>query len=261
MSETILVDRDKAVVTLTLNRPEAYNALNLEIVDAFAEELTMLAVDESVRAVVVTGSGKAFCAGGDLKWASGFAEEASTSFHVLAARLHLAIIEIRRMYKPVIAAINGVAAGAGFSLALACDFRVMAKSAILRQAYTSNGLCIDGGGTFTLPRLVGMAKAMEIAAFDDVISADQAKAWGLATKVVDDGEALAEGQAMASVLAQRALHAFGATKELMTDSFSTSLETHLEHERKYLEECAKHADGKEGVRAFIEKRKPVYFAE
>jgi 2-(1,2-epoxy-1,2-dihydrophenyl)acetyl-CoA isomerase len=162
------------------------------------------------------------------------------------------------MKKPVVAAVNGVAAGGGFSLALACDFRVMEKSAILRQAYTSNGLCIDGGGTFTLPRLVGYARALEIAAFDAPISADQALSWGLVTKVVEDGQALVEATAMAQLLSRRALNSFAWTKKLITDSFNTSFEAQLELERAALEACADHPDGREGLTAFSEKRKPNY---
>jgi len=182
------------------------------------------------------------------------------AFHELAGHFHLAITEIRRMPKPVIAAVNGVAAGGGFSLALACDFRVMAKSAVLRQAYTSSGLCLDGGGTFNLPRLVGLARALEIAAFDQPIPAEQALAWGLATKVVDDGTALAAAIKMAEELAQKSLNAFGAAKELLTDSFDTSLETQIERERKALAACAEHPEGQEGLKAFSEKRKPRYGA-
>jgi len=151
-----------------------------------------------------------------------------------------------------------VAAGGGFSLALACDFRVMAESAVLRQAYTSNGLSIDGGGTFTLPRLVGMARALEIAAFDPPISAEQALAWGLVTKVVPDGEALGEAVKMAEEVKQGALQSFGFAKTLLTDSFDHSFEAHLELERAALRSCAAHPDGKEGVDAFVERRKPVF---
>jgi 2-(1,2-epoxy-1,2-dihydrophenyl)acetyl-CoA isomerase len=162
------------------------------------------------------------------------------------------------MRKPVIAAINGVAAGGGFSLALACDFRLMAKSAILRQAYTSSGLCIDGGGTFTLPRLVGLARALEIVAFDKPISSEQAMDWGLVTNVVEDGHALEEAMKMAHELAKISLHSFGWCKALLTDSFNTAFETHIERERLGLSTCAAHPDGQEGLRSFTEKRRPVF---
>jgi 2-(1,2-epoxy-1,2-dihydrophenyl)acetyl-CoA isomerase len=180
------------------------------------------------------------------------------AFHILAAQFHLAIVEIRRMKKPVVAAINGVAAGGGFSLALACDFRVMDESAVLNQAYTSAGLCIDGGGTFTLPRLVGVARALEIAAFDKPISASRAGEWGLVTTVVAEGQALAEAVVMAQDLAHRSLNSFAWTKKLITDSFNTPFEAQIEMERAALEACADHPDGREGLRAFSEKRKPRF---
>jgi 2-(1,2-epoxy-1,2-dihydrophenyl)acetyl-CoA isomerase len=162
------------------------------------------------------------------------------------------------MEKPVVAAINGIAAGGGFSLALACDFRVMGQSARLRQAYTSSGLSIDGGGSFTLPRLVGLARAMEIMAFDDPISSTRALEWGLVTKVVPDQEVLRETRNMLVDLTKTALHSFAWSKKLMTDSFNNTLETQLELERQGISACAAHPNGQEGIRAFIEKRKPSF---
>lgn len=258
MNTLIAVKQHKSIVEVALNRPEAYNAFNLEMITELAQCLTQLATDSSVRGIFITGKGKAFCAGGDLKWAVDFSEKAGTSFHTLASQLHLAITEIRRMKKPVVAAINGTAAGAGFSLALACDFRIMEKSAVLRQAYTSNGLSIDGGGTFTLPRIVGLARALEIAAFDNPISSKQALEWGLATTVVNDGASQEEAIDMLNQLAQGSLYSFGWSKRLLTDSFDNSFESHLEWEREGLSDCADHSDGQEGLKAFIEKRKPIF---
>jgi 2-(1,2-epoxy-1,2-dihydrophenyl)acetyl-CoA isomerase len=180
------------------------------------------------------------------------------AFHALAAAYHQAIVEIRRMPKPVVAAVNGLAAGGGFSMALACDFRVMAKSAVFRQAYTSNGLSVDGGGTYTLPRLVGLAKAMEIVAFDRPISAEQALAWGLVTEVVEDGQAVSRATVMVQEIARLPLSSFQASKKLLTDSLHTPFEHQLEKERELLAWCADHPNGQEGINAFLEKRKPVY---
>jgi len=258
MPEAVLLKREKEIAHLVLNRPEAFNAMNLELVEAFTHHLMGLAVDESVRAVVITGEGKAFCAGGDLKWALGYPQGPAASLHVLAGVLHQGILEVRGMAKPVIAAVNGVAAGAGFSLAIGCDFRVMARSASFRQAYTSNGLCIDGGGTFALPRLVGMARALEIAGFDAPISSDQALAWGLVTKIVGDGKVVEEATAMATQLVSRSLHSFGLSKRLFNESFHTPLEAQLESERAGIRACAAHPDGQEGMKAFSQKRKPVF---
>lgn len=134
----------------------------------------------------------------------------------------------------------------------------MAQSATLRQAYTSNGLCIDGGGTFTLPRLVGLARAMEIVGFDKPISSEQALGWGLVTKVVEDGRVLEEAWNMARDLAKGSLHSFGWCKELLTDSFHTAFETQIERERMGISRCGAHLDGQEGLKAFVEKRKPIF---
>ncbi len=143
-------------------------------------------------------------------------------------------------------------------MALACDFRVMEASAVLRQAYTINGLSIDGGGTFTLPRLVGLARAMEIAALDRPISAEQALSWGLITEVVENGQAVKRAIELIKEMESIPLSSFAACKKLITDSFNTSFETQLEKERETLSWCADHPNGREGIRAFLEKRKPVY---
>jgi 2-(1,2-epoxy-1,2-dihydrophenyl)acetyl-CoA isomerase len=258
MTEFIKVDKHGNIAEVALNRPETYNAFNLEMVAQLSDHLAALAKDHAVSGVVIVGRGKAFCAGGDLKYAIDSPDGAGAAFHRLAARFHSAVVEIRRMQKPVTAAIHGAAAGGGFSLALACDFRVIEKSARLIQAYTSNGLCIDGGGTFTLPRIVGLARAMEIAAFDQPIGAEQALQWGLVTQVAEDGKAFEEALAMVQKLARRSVHSFGLTKKLLTDAFSNSFEYQIEMERMGLCDCAEHADGQEGLKAFVEKRKPRF---
>ncbi|MGC9967057.1 MAG: enoyl-CoA hydratase-related protein [Syntrophobacteraceae bacterium] len=258
MGELVIVRKADSIATVLLNRPEAYNALNFELTEGLAGHLIDLAADSGVRAIIISGEGKAFCAGGDLKCAVSSPQGPSAALHKLAGLFHQAVLEIRRMPKPVIAAINGVAAGGGFSFALACDFRVMARSAVLRQAYTSNGLSMDGGGSFTLPRMIGMARALEVLAFDRPISSEQALAWGLVTRVVEDGTALDEAADMARGLAAGSLASFGWSKKLLTDSFDTSFETHIERERRGLCACAGSPEGAEGLRAFAEKRKPVF---
>ena len=258
MADPILTRRHGKILEVTLNRPEAYNALNLDMMNMLAEALSLATRDTSMTGVLITGKGKAFCAGGDLKWISQQKEEAGAVLHRLAPQFHLSVLEIRRMEKPVVAAINGIAAGGGFSLALACDFRVMGQGASLRQAYTSSGLSIDGGGSFALPRLVGLAHAMEIMAFDDPISSSQALEWGLVTKVVPDSEVLSEATAMLTRLSKTSLHSFAWSKKLMTNSFNTTLEAQLELERQGISDCAAHPDGQEGIRAFVEKRSPAF---
>jgi len=246
------------IVEITINRPEAYNAFDLAVLTELAARLTHLASDPAVKGVVISGRGKAYCAGGDLRHAAGHPDGASAAFHAMAGQFHLGVTEIRRMPKPVVAAIHGVAAGGGFSLALACDFRVMETGAVLKQAYTSAGLSIDGGGTFALPRLVGLARALEIAAFDEPITAEQALAWGLATRVVPAGESLAAACDLARKVGQRSLNAFALSKRLLIDSYDTPFEMRLEQERRLLCAAAGHPHGQEGLRAFSEKRKPQF---
>jgi len=258
MAQPVKLEKGGGTALVTLNRPEAYNAFGLDMVRLLAEILIELAVDPKVTGVVISGAGKAFCAGGDLRWISQYGEKHGPAFHELAARYHQAILEIRRMPKPVVAAINGLAAGGGFSMALACDFRIMEASAVLRQAYTSNGLSIDGGGTYSLPRLVGMAKALEIAAFDLPIHAEKALSLGLVTEVVDDGKALARAIEMIEDMRRRSLSSFAASKQLMTDSFNTPFEAQLERERHLLSWAADQPAAREGIAAFLEKRKPVF---
>jgi 2-(1,2-epoxy-1,2-dihydrophenyl)acetyl-CoA isomerase len=258
MTDPILTQRHGSILEIALNRPDSYNALDLEMMKQLGEALSNAAVDDTILGVILTGKGKAFCAGGDLKWISQQAENAGTVLYQLAPQFHQSIVEIRRMPKPVVAAINGTAAGGGFSLALACDFRVMSQSAILRQAYTSSGLSMDGGGSFALPRLVGLARAMEILTFDEPISSTMALEWGLVTKVVPQDQALSQAIAMLERLSKTSLHSFDWSKKLMTDSFNNNLESQLEWERQGISSCAAHPDGLEGIRAFIEKRRPVF---
>ena len=258
MEDSVKMEVVRGVATLALNRPRAFNAFDRDMISHLAEILGSIALDPRVEGVILSGHGKAFCAGGDLRWLVNFGRSYGEAFHVLAASYHQVIVEIRRMPKPVVAAINGLAAGGGFSMALACDFRVMESSAVLKQAYTSNGLSIDGGGTFTLPRLVGLARALEIAAFDRPISSEQALSWGLVTEVVRDGESVKRAGAMIQEIRTVASSSFLASKALMTDSFQTPFETQLEKERQSLAWCADHPNGKEGISAFLEKRKPRY---
>jgi 2-(1,2-epoxy-1,2-dihydrophenyl)acetyl-CoA isomerase len=258
MNDILLLTQDGPVVTLTMNRPDAFNAFNWELMDALAVKLTELATDTRVRGIVLTGAGRAFCAGGDLKLLRTHPDGSEAVIHRLAARFHLAVMEMRRMAKPVIAAVNGAAAGGGFSLALAADFRVLGKSSILKCGYTSAGLTLDGGGTWTLTRMVGFAKALEIAALDAPISAEQALALGLATRVVEDDQIVPAAQELARTLAEKSMHSYGWTKRLLHDAASASLEAQLERERDGIAACGAHPDGQEGMAAFAEKRKPMF---
>jgi 2-(1,2-epoxy-1,2-dihydrophenyl)acetyl-CoA isomerase len=257
MPDAAYIDRDGAIATVILNRPERLNALDLNMATLLVRYLQRLAHDDA-SSVIITGSGRGFCAGGDLAWAAAYPGGPANGFHVLASHLHQAVLEIHRSGKPVIAAVNGVAAGAGFSLALACDFRVLDETATLRQAYTSSGLSIDGGGTFMLPRLVGLARALEIAAFDEPIDAGHAASAGLATRIARTGEALDDARALAHELQARSLASFAASKYLLRRSAETPLEVQLERERAGIVACARTAEGAEGINAFTGKRTPDF---
>ncbi len=258
MDQAVKLDIVNGVAKVTLNRSDVFNSFGLDMIQLLIEKLAKVARDKLVRGVIITGEGKAFCAGADLKWLSGYKKSYGDAFYELAPQYHQTILEIRRMGKPVIAAINGIAAGGGFSMALACDFRVMESSATLRHAYTTNGLSIDGGGTFTLPRLVGIAKAMEIAILDRPISGKEALSLGLITYLVEDGQSVKRSLQLLEEIQQIPLSSFAASKKLIVDSFNTSLEEQLEKEREFLSWCAEQPGGREGITAFLEKRSPVY---
>jgi 2-(1,2-epoxy-1,2-dihydrophenyl)acetyl-CoA isomerase len=258
MTDLVLVECHDGLATIRLNRAERLNALNLEATQLLLAHLLELALDDKILAVVITGNGRAFCAGGDLAWASGYVPGIGPAFRVLAGCFHQCVVEIGSMQKPVIAAINGVAAGAGFSLALACDFRVIDGTAKLRQAYTAAGLSIDGGGTFMLPRLVGLAKALEIAALDEPLDANRAHSLGLVTRVVQPGDAVKGAHELAHELRQRSVESFAWSKRLLRASYETPLETQLEWERRGLVACACGPEGREGLQAFLAKRNPDF---
>jgi 2-(1,2-epoxy-1,2-dihydrophenyl)acetyl-CoA isomerase len=252
--KTVQVEHSHGITVISINRPEVFNAFDLETAAAFADSLGRAAADDDVHGVVVTGRGRAFCTGGDVKWMVGFGDQIGAALRRIAGAFHQGVVEIRRMPKPVIAAVNGAAAGGGFSLALACDFRIMERSAVLRQAYTSNGLSIDGGGSYTLSRLVGQAKSLEILTFDRPIDSETAFKWGLATEIVDDGKGVSRAMEMAQKIAEGARTSFAASKRLIAFSAHSVFEEQLEMEREMLAACGQHPNGREGVAAFVEKR-------
>ena len=254
MTMPILVEVAEGVATISLNRPAQYNALDVVAAGKLHEALTGVAADSTVKAVIITGVGKAFCAGGDLRWVASHPGGLPTAFLELTAQWHAAVTEIHRMPKPVIAALNGVAAGGGFSLALACDFRVMSSSAHLRQGYSSAGLSMDASGSFMLPRLVGLARALEIATFDQPIDASTALAWGLVTRVVESDQLAAAALELARSIMRGSLSSFAAMKALLRGSMDHTLETQLDLERAAIVECAEGEDAREGISAFVERR-------
>lgn len=258
--ETILYDISEAVCTITLNRPEAYNACSEALTRDLAGALLACEEDQSVRAVVITGAGKAFCAGQDLKeLAERYAKQVGGYLGPRLRREYNPLfLRIRNLEKPVIAAVNGVAAGAGCSLALAADLRIMAESASLIEVFINVGLVPDCASTLTLPRLVGMGKALELCFTGDRVSAAEALRVGLANKVVPDDCLMDETGKLARRLASLPTRAIGLTKRLINQSFDHTLEQQLEAEA-YLQEIADQtADHLEGLRAFLEKREPGF---
>ncbi len=258
MNSYVKMEISDKIVLLTINRPGAYNAINLPTAQELAEHLVTLGSNRQVQGIIITGAGTAFSAGGDIRQMMNDPDGPAATFSRLAAVVNTCITEIRRMRKPVVAAVNGIAAGGGFSLALACDFRVIAGTARLKQGFTTNGLCIDGGGTFLLPRLVGLARALEIAALDEPITAEEALTLGLVNRVVEPDEVVAASRRLVDHIRQKSLHTFGWSKLLLTNAFETPLEAQLEMERQGLFSCAAHADGQEGMKAFLEKRAPRF---
>jgi 2-(1,2-epoxy-1,2-dihydrophenyl)acetyl-CoA isomerase len=258
-SAPLLYVRNGATALITLNRPAVFNAVDLSMATLLKTSLEEASQDRRVRAVILTGAGRGFCAGGDLRFAvDANPAQPGESFLALTAILHAAIAQIRTMAKPVIAAINGPAAGAGLFLALACDLRVMAHGAYLKQSNTSYGLSIPAGGTFLLPRLLGLGQALQIAMLDEPIFAAQALDLGLVTKVVPDATLLSAAQQFAEQTAHRSGDALGRTKQLMNSAFYHTLEEHLHLERQAIAASANTAEGREGVTAFLEKRQPDF---
>ena len=250
--------RDGALARITLNRPDAANGLNMEM----AKELLAVSIacraDAGVRAVILSGRGRFFCAGGDLK---GFVDNADTLYPFvkeLTTHLHCAISNFARMRAPLIVAVNGAAAGAGFSLAAAGDLVIAARSAKFSMAYTGAGLVPDGSSSWYLPRIVGIRRTQELMLTNRRLSAEEALDWGILTRVVDDAELAAETEKLAQHMASGPTVAYGAVKKLLALSFESSLEAQLEHESQAISEAAITADGREGVAAFFAKRTPDY---
>jgi 2-(1,2-epoxy-1,2-dihydrophenyl)acetyl-CoA isomerase len=254
---SVLVESHGPVALITLNRPESSNTLNLQTaMDLLAAAMTC-ARNAAVRAVVLTGAGRHFSFGGDLRAIA--PREVALDEHVreLTTYLHAAISHFVRMDAPVIAAVNGTAAGAGVSLVAMADLALCARSSKFNLAYTSVGLTPDGGATFLLPRIVGVKRAMELMLLNRVLSAEEAAAWGLVNEVVADEQLLARAVEIAERLAHGAVSAYGATKRLMAQSLG-ALESQMVLESETIAAQAVSADGLEGMGAFLAKRKPHF---
>jgi enoyl-CoA hydratase/carnithine racemase len=256
MTDGLRVDVDGPVATITLDRPEALNALTVPVKVALREALERLAVDRAVRAVILTGAGRAFCAGQDL--AERERPDAAPLDVELRERYNPIILALRSMGQPVIAAVNGVAAGAGASIAFACDLRIAAEDARFVLAFGRIGLVPDSGATWFLPRLIGQARAAELALVGEPVSADEALRIGLVSRVVPNDELLPQARALADRIAAGAPMAVALTKGALERAASIDLETALEGEAKLQGIAGASADHAEGLAAFREKRAPRF---
>ncbi len=256
MPETVLSARVGAVLTLTLNRPAAYNACTRELALTLQEQLSAAGADDSVRAVIVTGAGRAFCAGQDIGELTG--EDAPPIEKILSEHLHPIVRQIRGLRKPVIAAVNGVAAGAGASFALACDITVASDRASFIQAFSKIGLIPDSGSTWTLPRLVGRQRATALMMTGDPVDAATAERIGMIYKSVPHDTLLDEANALAERLAAMPTRALALTKQAVDASATNPLDTQLDLEDRLQREAAQTADYAEGIAAFIAKRRPSF---
>ena len=250
----VLMEVADGVCRITLNRPDAANAINL----ALARELFSAAIrcnqDLAIRAVVLTGSGRMFCAGGDLKEMAQRGDELPGGLKELTVYLHAALAQFVRMEKPLVVAVNGSAAGAGMSLALIGDIVLAASSARFTLAYAAAGLVPDGGATCFLPRVIGLWRTQELMFTNRRLGADEAMDWGMITRVVPDDALAAEAEAVARTLASGPTRALGIAKRLLGASLANSLETQMELESHAIAEGARTQDGREGIAAFLEKR-------
>lgn len=254
----LLSARSGGVLTLTLNRPERLNSLDGELLAALLSALQEARHDASVRCIVLTGAGRGFCAGADLTQTAMHGGRAAESVRAHLQELYAPLITlIREVEKPVVAAVNGVAAGAGMSLALACDMRVAAESVTFIQAFVRIGLVPDAGSTYFLPRLVGMGRAMELCMLGDRFGAAEALAWGLVNRVVADAELAAAVSELAGRLAAGP-RSLGLIKRALYLSPESDLRTQLAHEEDLQALAASTEDFVEGVGAFLEKR-PAQF--
>ncbi|WP_033440092.1 enoyl-CoA hydratase-related protein [Saccharothrix sp. NRRL B-16314] len=256
MSELLIDDAD-GVRTFTLNRPESFNSFTVALKERFLEAAVEAAEADSVRAVVITGAGKAFCAGQDLKEHIGLLEAGDPApLNTVEKHYNPLIKAIVAMPKPVIAAVNGMAAGAGASLAFASDLRVAGAGAKFLMAFANVGLTADSGASWTLPRLIGHGRAMEMMLLAQPVGAEEALRIGMVGQVVPDGEVLSTAQALARKLAAGPTTAYAKIKEAM--AFTGALEAALEVEARTQAEAGATADHREAVAAFVAKRKPDF---
>ena len=254
--ETLDYDLRDGVAWITFNRPDRFNALNPVMVRELCDVAMRCSSDKAVRAAVLTGAGdQAFCAGGDVSEFGKRLDEIDLLVKEMTTYLHAAVSRFAWMRAPLIGAVNGVAAGAGLSAVAFCDLVIAAESATFTSAYTQIGLTPDGSSTYFLSRTLGQRRAMELYLTNRVLSAQEALDWGLVNKVVPAAQVTEEAGALAAQLAQGPTRAFGGVKRLLQTAATESLETQMERETRFIAEMGASADGQEGIRAFLDKRK------
>lgn len=255
---TLTVDvEDDGLARLTLRRPDDANSIDLAMARDLSDATRHLADDDRVRAVLLTGEGKMFCGGGDVK-SFAATDDLGAGLREITTHLHAGVSRLVRLDAPVVAAVQGSAAGAGLGLAMAADLAVAGNSAKFVMAYTGIGLSPDGSSTYFLPRLVGARRALELTLTNRVLSAAEALDWGLVNTVVADDELSTAAEDLARRLAAGPTRSFGASKRLLRDAWNESLETQMECESEELTSAARRPDGAEGIAAFVEKRRPTF---
>lgn len=253
---SVLFEKKGHVAVITLNRPEKYNAFNREMALLLQQRLDDCAADDTIRALYLTGVGKAFCSGQDLAEVSG--AEAIPIKTILAEHYNPIVSRLRQIPKPVVCAVNGVAAGAGANIALSCDVVVAHESASFIQAFSKIGLIPDSGGTYTLPRLIGFQRASALIMLGDKIGAAEAERMGMIYKVYTTGDFVTASFALAETLATMPTKGLGYTKQALNEGMQHSFAQQLELEERLQIAAAQTADHKEGVAAFLEKRAPSF---
>ena len=257
--ENLLYELRDGVARITFNRPKAYNAITLDSCRELCDIVNQVSSDKSVRAVVLTGAGeKAFCAGGDVAGFAAAGDGVEVLVKQMTGYLHMAVSRLAWMDAPVIAAVNGVAAGAGLSLVGACDLAIASDRATFTSAYASVGLTPDGSSTWFLPRLIGRRRTLELMMTPRVLSATEAQDWGLINRVVPAADLAGEVDRLALQIAAGSTAAYAAGKRLVMLSAGDSLESQMERETRAIASAASSADGREGAQAFVEKRKPMF---
>jgi len=257
MDKTVLVDLRDGVATVTLNNPAGANALDMAMGRDLLEAALRIEGDAAVRAVVVTGAGKHFCFGGDLQGMARQGDGVGGYLTELTTYIHAAIGCFTRMRAPVIAAVNGTAAGGGVGLVCMTDLAIAGRSSKFRLAYTGVALAPDCATSFLLPRIVGRRRALELFLTNRVLGAEEALAWGLVNEVVDDSEVLVQAQALAATFASGPTESFATVKRLL-DAADPGLESQMALEARTMAAQSQHPHGREGVAAFLGKRKPSF---